>query len=146
MSYKKKYKSVFGAKGLINAPNYLAEQIIERRMNKKGLKLPDRIWDRKYRKDLQYKYWHGAYFGEVTHACKLLKDFDEDCVIQALDSHECKLILSVTNNTLRRVAREIQKVKEQRERFKERQELTIVATTSTPKPKRRTKSKLGKLK
>jgi hypothetical protein len=147
MSHKKKYPSIFGASGLITAAHYMAERIIKRRVDKKGVRIPDRIWQPQFKNNLRYKYWHNAYFGQVTHANNLLKEFDEECLIDAFNSHECQVILSVTNGTLKRVARDKEEVKAIKEAAKEA--VTIV-TTSTDKvgdiKLKKKKSKLGKLK
>lgn len=145
MSYKKKYKSMFGAKGLITAPNYLAEKIVKKRADKKGLRLPNRIWDRKYSRDLQYKYWHGAYFGEYKKACDVLSRHDEGCVIKAIDSYECEKILSLYNQTFERVISEFEKIKEVKEQNREKiEQLASYKSEVAPKPKGN-KSKIGKL-
>lgn len=147
MSHKKKYKSVLGSSTLINAPNYLAEKIIKKRADKKGVTLPDRIWDRKkYGKSLQYKYWCGAYWGEHKKACEVLKKYDEDCAVQAIQHHECSVILSLHNEKFRRIAQELQDKKELEEKFKEKIDLKIVSADTLPEPKKTSsKSKLGKL-
>lgn len=146
MSYKAKYKSCLGATRLITAPNYLAEQIIHKRASKKGIRLPDAIWNPKYRKDLRYKYWCNAYMGEVTKAASLLKQFDEDCVIQALKSPECDVILSLQNEKLERKSRELQDKKTLAEKNKETVELNVVSPDTLPRKRLGKKSKLGKLK
>lgn len=145
MSYKKKYKSIFGAAGLITAPHYLAEKIIKKRVDKKGLKIPDRIWDKKFSKDLEYKYWHGAYFGEYKKACVILKKYDEECVIKAIDSHECKLVLSLYNKNLERIIKDFQKVKEIKEKTREKNESFVSYKSKLPPKQKGNKSKLGKL-
>ena len=146
MFYKQKYKSIFGAKGLITAPNYLAEQIIKKRIDKKGISIPDCIWNPRFKTSLLYKYWHGAYVGEMINALALLKQYDEDCVIHALESHECKAILSVTNEKLARISREKQEVKDRQEEFSEKNTITLTAVDSVPKPQKGKKSMRGKLK
>lgn len=147
MSYQKKYKSILGADDLINAPNYLAEQIIVKRAKQKGIKLPNKIWDKKFKNKLEYKYWHNAYIGEVIHATKILKEFDESCVIKALDSYRCKPILTLKNQKLRAEAKELQNKKEQQELIKE--EIVVNKAPVNTRPRRPlsgTKTKLGKLK
>lgn len=146
MSYQKKYRSVFGARGLITAPNYLAEQIIKKRIAKKGIKIPQRIWDKKFAKDPEYKYWHGAYFGEYKKACAVLKKYDEDCVIKALDSYECKLVLSLHNKTFERVIKEIQKTKQIKEQVKEKVKTHVEYKNKLPPKPKGQKSRLSKLK
>jgi hypothetical protein len=137
---------MFGAKGLITAPHYLAEKIIKKRIEKKGITIPNRIWDKKFLKDLEYKYWHGAYFGEYKKACEILKKYDEDCVIKAIDSYECKLVLSLYNQTFERIIKELQKVKAQKESIKEKVENFISFKSELPKKQPGTKSRLSKLK
>ena len=146
MSYKKKYKSIYGAKGLVNAPNHLAECIIKKRADKKGIKIPDRIWSKEFKRDLQYKYWHNAYFGELVHANALLDKYDESCIIEALHSYECNVILSLKNDKLARVARELHHKKKRAEQIREVNELHVVSPTTLPRKKSGTKTKLCKLK
>jgi len=146
MSYKKKYTSVFGARGLIDAPNYLAEQILLKRANQKDIKLPDGFWRKQYSHNVMYKYWYSVYPGEVIKAKAILSKYDEDCVIQALNHPECKVILSLHNEKLERIARELQKKKELAEQNKEEVELNIVSPNTLPRKRLGNKSKLGKLK
>ncbi len=146
MSYKKKYKSIFGAKGLITAPNHLAELIVQKRADKKGLKIPDRIWDKQFKTSLQHKYWHSAYMGELTHSYALLKKYDEDCIIEAFNSFECKPILTLRNSKLSRVAGQLQEKKDLAESVREKNELNIVSNTALPRKKQGKKTRLGKLK
>jgi len=146
MSYQKKYKSIFGANGLITAPNHLAEIIIKKRINKKGIKIPSRIWDKKFAKDPDYKYWHGAYFGEYKKACAVLKKYDEECVVKAIESYECKLVLSLYNKTFERVIKELQKQKHIKEKTKERIKPIVTYKNKLPPKQKGTKSRLSKLK
>lgn len=142
MSNKKKYKSLFGAKGLITASQYLAERIILKRIHKKGLSLPDRFWASG---DIQYKYWKNILISEKIKADKLLKKYDESCVIKALESHECKVILSLQNKKIYRVASELQKVKDTKEKVKEKVNIESVPVSSLPRKKTGKKSIIGRL-
>lgn len=147
MSYKKKYKSIYGAVGLVTAPNHLAELIIKKRADKKGLKIPNQIWSPKFKdKTSPYKYWYNAYFGELVHAASILKKYDEDCVIEAFHHHECLLILSLRNAKLTRISNELQQKKNLFESTKEKNKLNIVSANTLPRKTAGQKSKLGKLK
>lgn len=145
MSYKKKYQSLMGAKGLITAPNYLAELIILKRANKKGINLPHRIWDKQF-KGSEYKYWHNSYFGELVYASAILEQFDEDCVIEAFNHNECELILSLKNEKLYRISKEIQDKKTLLLATKEKIDLVIANPNSITKRVGVSKTKMSKLK
>jgi len=146
MSNKKRYKSIFGAKGLITAPNYLAELIIQKRADLKGIKIPPRIWGPQYKKDIRYKYWHNAYFSELNHAHALCKDFDATLLITAFNDFECKPILTLKNAKLTRIANQLKQKKELAESIKEKNVLNVVSADTTPRKKQGKKNKLGKLK
>lgn len=145
MSNKKKYQSILGAKGLITASNYLAELIIKKRSDSKGIKLPNRIWSEQFKKDIRYKYWHNSYFGELVHACSLLKKYDMDCILSALNSPECKVILSLKNVKLDRIAQEYQEKKKLEDTTQEKISLVTTDINSQPRPKLGVKNKLSKL-
>lgn len=142
MSHKKKYKSQFGASGLITASQFLAECIILRRIKKKGLSLPSRFWTYN---NIEYKYWKNALKSEVIKANALLKKYDESCVIQAFNSNECKVILSLQNKKIYRVASELQKRKDTKEQIKEKTDIEFVPASSLPRKKTGKKTVIGRL-
>jgi hypothetical protein len=147
MSYSKKYKSHLGAQGLITAPNYLAEFILIRHAENRGIKLPSKIWSKKlYGSSLQWKYWYGLYHGELTRAYRLLKKYKLNYVLKALQTGEGKVILSLQNNKISRLTKEICEQEKKIEQYKERVELNIVKPNTLPRSSRSNKSKLGKLK
>ena len=144
MSNSKKYKSIYGSENLLTAAQYLAELIAKRRSKKKGLSLPDRFWSNN---GTEYKYWKNVIVSENIHANKLLKKYDEDCVIKAFNSYECEKILSIKNKKLEEESRKNQKIKNDREKYKERNEKRDLDENKVPsKPMKKKKSKLGKLK
>jgi hypothetical protein len=145
MSHKKKYESKLGAKGLITAPNFLAEFILLRHAKSRKNSVPQRIWDKKFKKDLRWKYWHSLYHGEMTRAAKLLKDFELKDVLTALNTDEGKVILSLSNNKIRRLTKQAQTQRELAEQTKEKVELNVVSGDTLPRRTNTKKSKLGKL-
>jgi len=147
MSYSKKYKSHLGAQGLITAPNYLAEFILLRHAENRGIKLPSRIWNKTlYSKSLQWKYWYGLYHGEMKRALALLKKFNLNHILKALNTGEGKVILSLQNKKLSRLVKDVTIQEEKNEKYKEKVELNIVEPTTLPRSYTNKKSKLGKLK
>jgi len=146
MSNKQRYPSHLGSTRKITAPNFLTEFIILRHADNRSIKLPDRIWDKKkFSKSLQWKYWCGLYYGELKRANALLKDFDVNDILDALKEGEGRVILSLSNNKIRRLTKEAKRKRELAEQVKETIELTVVAPTKLPSKPYGKKSKLGKL-
>ena len=145
MSNKKKYKSNLGAQGLITAPNYLVEFVLLRHSKNRGIKLPIQIWNKKYSKNLQWKYWHSLYFGELKRANTLLKTFELKDILMALDTGKGKVILSLSNINLRPIIKEVKAQRELAEKNKEVVEIKTVSPDTLPRSSYGKKSKLGKL-
>lgn len=146
MSNKQRYPSHLGATRKITAPNFLTEFILLRHAENRGIKLPNRIWDKaKFSKSLQWKYWNGLYYGEMKRASALLKDFELNDILAALKEGEGKVILSLTNNKIRRLIRDAVNKRELAEQMQEKVELTLQEVTAEPRQQYGKKSKLGKL-
>lgn len=143
MSNSKKYASIYGAKRSIRPDQYLVELIIKRRSEKQGVNLPDRFWSFKNNK---YEYWKNIFAAECTHAQKLFNKYDAECIIDAFNSYDCRLVLSVTNNKLEKITKEFQRRKDTLEKVREHVNLTIVPTNILPKTPTGKLSKLSKLK
>jgi len=142
---KQKYPSNLGATRQIDAQNYLAEFILIRHAEAKSIKLPNRIWDKKYSKMLQWKYWYGLYTAERSRAIKLLKDFETKDIISALNNNEGKVILSFSNDKVRRLVKDAKIKRELAEEVRDKNELTVVTPNTLPRRQLGKKSKLGKL-
>lgn len=142
---KQRYPSHLGATRSIDAQNYLAEFILMRHAAAKGIKLPQRIWDKKFSKQLQWKYWYGLYNGERGRAIKLLAKFELKDIVKALETNEGKVILSLVNDKVPRLAKQAQAQREFTEKTAEKIELTEVTPNTLPRANKGKKSKLGKL-
>ena len=143
MSNKAKYKSIYGSTRLLRVEQYLAELIIKRRADKKGLRLPDKFWTIK---DIQYKYWKNALASEIIHGSKIAKQYDSDCIIKAFNSYECQVILTLKNSKLDRIANDLQKKKDLAKQVREINPLEVVSPDEKPRQPIGRKNKLGKLK
>ena len=124
MSDTKKYASIYGALKPIRPDQYLVELIIQRRAEKKKIKLPDRFWSSK---NIQYTYWSKIFFSECKHAKPLFQKYDPECVICAFQSFDCRNILSAANKQLDRISQEFQRRKDLTDSTKE---ANVVVTTS----------------
>ena len=100
----KRYASIYGAKNSIRPDQFLCELIIQRRAEKKGIKLPDRFWT-----SPEYAYWAKIFYSETKHAKPLFEKYDSMCVICAFQSFDCRNILSAANKQLDKTAREFQR-------------------------------------
>ena len=94
---------------------------------------------------LQWKYWYGLYSGERGRAIKLLEKFELNDIIKALETNEGKVILSLTNDKVPRLAKQAQTQRELMEKTAEKVELTEVTPYTLPRINKGKKSKLGKL-
>jgi hypothetical protein len=139
----KHYASIYGALKPIRPDQYLCELIIQRRAEKKGIKLPDRFWSSK---NIQYAYWSKIFFSECRHAKPLFQKYDPDCVIDAFQSFDCKFILSAANKQLEKIVQEFQRRKDLLESTKETNEVVIVETNILPRPTMGKPNKRSKLK
>jgi len=87
--FKSKYKE-----GYITPSNYLAELIFEKRNEAfNSGKCPERFWAKESK-------LHGAYKGQVIAAARLLKNYNADSIIKAINSHESKYILKLQDKKL----------------------------------------------
>ena len=140
---KKQYASIYGALKPIRPDQYLVELIIQRRSNKKGIKLPNRFWADK---NIQFEYWSKLFFSECKHAKPLFERYDPECVIDAFQSFDCQYVLSAANQQLEKVVIEFQRRKNLTDQTK--QEITLVTTDINIVPVKPSgkKNKLSKLK
>ena len=125
---KRKYTSIYGAKNLLTAAQYLAELIIEKRSKKQNEKLPSRFWTLP-----EYKKWKLILQSENIHACELLKKYDEDCVINGFNCYECDVILTLKNKKLDMASQRFQKEKDKVEKVKEIVELNTTTIDVLPR-------------
>ena len=142
-----RYKSKLGATRLIAPEHYLAEFILLRHAAAKKYHLPDRIWNKaRFAHSLEHKYWYGLYWGEHKRATEWLKLFSVNIILDALQTDEGKVILSLTNPKLKRLLPEAQRRHDLKEATREKIDLEVVPTNTVTRTKLGTKSKLGKLK
>ena len=138
-----KYASIYGAKNAIRPDQYLVELIIKRRADKRGVILPPRFWSNN---DIQYKYWKNIFVVECTHSKRLFNTYDDDCIITAFNSFECRNVLSSINKNFEQVIQQYQEQKNIKIAVQQKQNIVISESVQLPTKPQNKRSKLSKLK
>jgi hypothetical protein len=144
---EKRYLSIYGAPsngGRIMPHQYLVELIIERRAEKKGIKLPNCFWRKPQRET--YDYWYKIFLHETVYAQRLFRKYDAQCVIDAFNSHDGQKILSANNKSLNKLAKEFQRRKDVLDATREKNKLVVTKTDTGPRKQKGKLNKLSKLK
>ena len=113
-SDKYPFKSLF-KEGFVNSGNHLAEIIFQKRSEffNSG-SLPERFW-------ITGNKLHGAYKGQVIVANRLLKEYDIDCIVEALKDERSKFIFKLQDPKLVPVLKEKQSSKKKKDFTKSEQ-------------------------
>lgn len=136
----KKYASIYGAKKLVRADQFLVELIIQRRAQRQNIILPPRFWS-----NPAFQTWTRIFGSELRHCKPLFSKYDAECIIDAYQSHECKSILSSTNKQFEKIIREFQRRKDLIKETQEKIEIVAQSVTELPRKPTGQKNKLSKL-
>jgi hypothetical protein len=112
-----KFQSKFGA-GYITAAQYLAELICEHKSKRDRTPLPYRFWSR--------PPWKQFFLNQVLAAHALLKQYDADIVIQAVNDPRCYNVFSL------RAKWKLEPVLKEKKRIKDSKDKHIKLQTKTP--------------
>ena len=144
MSNTKRYKSIYGSPRLLDIDQHLAELVIKRRADKRGIALPHRFWSKKA--DGYDKTWGNALVGEIIHSRAFSSKYDDDCLLMAFNSKECEVVLTLKNSKFERIAKELQQSKDMLIAVADKVELDIVEANTGPRKIQGKKTKLSRLK
>ena len=139
--------SIYNPGKQISEAQYLAEYIIKKGADNKGVVLPERFWGTKDDPKTEWKSWGDRIPIENIHAKRLLKTHSFKNIMSAIDDHRSRFVMSLTNKNLVKIINEYSAREKRKSIIEESIRVDVKKTSTKTLPSRKPgkKSRLSKL-